>query len=440
MSPILNLKRRLATPRDWSFGLALKANEALAMDSLAQLNRMRRVELVQFAFARIPFYRRKYAEAGIEARDLADPDAFARLPILERADIVAYEADLVNPDFRRDQLPVFTTGGSTGRPLKTYGDPRVPHAALSWRMLEWWGTGIHDNSGYLYRAVPVGWRRAAQKIALWPTRREWISAASMTPGRMESFYRALLRIRPRYLVGYVGALDVFARFLEERKYSLPGLQAVWTTSAPLPEVKRRYFENIYGCKAYTQYGSCEFYWIAAECHEQSGMHIATDARHVEVVNERNEPVPDGEWGDLIVTDLLNYAFPLIRYRIGDRGRLLSGKCPCGRPFPMMGYVRGRISDVIHVPGGADVPGEYWTTIFDDFTDAIKAFLVHQNQDLSVEIRYEPYEGKDADPVVAAVAAKLRQSFGPSLQVVWKRVPVESNDNGKLRLVTSDAAR
>ena len=307
-------------------------------------------------------------------------------------------------------------------------------------MLEWWGACIHDNSGYLYRAVPQGWRRWGQKIALWPTQREWLSAAQMTLDRMESFYRALLRIQPRYLVGYVGALDVFARFIDERKYQLPGLQAVWTTSAPLPEVKRRYFENTYGCKTYTQYGSCEFYWIAAECREQSGMHIATDARHVEVVNERNEPVSDGEWGNLIVTDLLNYAFPLLRYRIGDRGRLLSRCCSCGLPFPLMDYVRGRISDVIRIPGEACVPGEYWTTIFDDFTDAIKGFQIHQKRDLSVDIRYEPYSGKDASTAIAVVNARLQKAFGPGLKMCFVCEALELNDNGKLRLVTSDITR
>jgi phenylacetate-CoA ligase len=262
----------------------------------------------------------------------------------------------------------------------------------------------------------------------------------MTPENMESFYRALGRIQPRYLVGYVGAVDVFARFMERQGYQLPGVKAVWTTSAPLPEVKRRYFEQVFGCKAYTQYGSCEFYWIAAECAEQSGMHIATDARHVEVVNAQNEPVPDGEWGDLIVTDLLNHAFPLIRYRIGDRGRLLTRRCPCGRPYPLMDYVRGRISDIIRVPGGGEVPGEYWTTIFDDFTDAIQSFQVHQQADLSVTIRYEPRPGAEADPVIAAVASRLERSFGPRLNVTFLRDVIELNDNGKMRLVTSDVPR
>ena len=113
MDCILNLKRRLATPRQWNLGSRLKANQAPSTDNLAQLNRKRRVELTQFAFARIPFYRRKYAEAGIKAGDLADPDVYARLPILERQDIVANTADLLNPDLQLDRLPVFTTGGST---------------------------------------------------------------------------------------------------------------------------------------------------------------------------------------------------------------------------------------------------------------------------------------------------------------------------------------
>lgn len=432
-------KRYLLKPHERRLAAILQQNQLRSTEDLQEWNLIHRRKIVECAFNRIPFYQRKFSAFGFELGDMSDPDFFSKLPILEKEEIRENERDMVDPAFRNRKLPASTTGGSTGTPLRTLNDPRIPAAVLSWRMLNWWGVDVSDNSGYLYRAVPDGWRKAVQQIVLWPTRRAWISAANMSPERMEYFYRALARTNPRYLVGYVGAIDVFASFLEDRGYSLPSLQAVWTTSAPLPRIKREYVEHILGCKVYTQYGSCEFYWIAAECAEQRGMHIANDARHVEIVDgDRN--LPCGEFGDIVVTDLLNHAFPLIRYRLGDQGHLLKEDCPCGLPFPLMDYVRGRITDTIWTREGIAIPGEYWTTIFDDYPETVKSFQVHQHADYSVTVRYEPRKGADIHPVLATVAGRIQSLYGSALALRFESALIEVNDNGKTRFVVSEVVR
>ena len=258
----------------------------------------------------------------------------------------------------------------------------------------------------------------------------------MTNDRMDRFYVGLLRSRPKYLVGYVGAIDEFAHYLERSARKLTGLVAVWTTSAPLPEAKRRYYERIFSCPVYTQYGSCEFYWIAAECNKKSGLHIGSDIRHVDIV-EGNTAVESGQFGDIVVTDLLNYAFPLLRYRIGDRGRILNSKCDCGLPFPMMDYVKGRVSDSIRLTDGTSIPGEYWTTIFDDFTDSIRAFQVFQGVDYALEIRYEIYAGVDGTSAINTVEGRIREKLRSRIPLSFKECDISANDNGKLRFVVSE---
>jgi phenylacetate-CoA ligase len=166
------------------------------------------------------------------------------------------------------------------------------------------------------------------------------------------------------------------------------------------------------------------------------LHIASDIRHVDVV-EGNRPVAKGEYGDLIITDLLNRKFPLIRYRIGDRGRLLDRRCSCGAPFPLMDYVKGRISDAIVLPSGDRIPGEYWTTIFDDYTDEVKAFQVHQAKDLSITVRYEPNRYVDCSGLVSKVRAKLFKKLGHGAVLEFVETDVDTNDNGKTRFVVSE---
>jgi phenylacetate-CoA ligase len=162
-------------------------------------------------------------------------------------------------------------------------------------------------------------------------------------------------------------------------------------------------------------------------------------RHVDVVSG-SEPVAKGEFGDLVVTDLIERKFPLIRYRLGDRGRLLRKSCECELPFPLMDYVKGRITDSIVTESGSLIPGEYWTTIFDDYTDEVKSFQVHQLSDRSVEVKYEPHKNADCTKVIAMVRDGLLDKLGDGARLTFEESEVDVNDNGKTRFVVSDVER
>lgn len=413
----------------------MKAQE-LSTDELHSLNWVRRQALVQHCAVRIPFYQRAFRKVGFEPGDLRGDEDWAQLPILEKSDIREYPEELVDSAFQLKDLPTATTGGTTGLPLKTYNDPRVHLASMSWRMLEWWSLDPACSSGYLYRAVPRGFSRILRDVALFPTRRIYIAASQMSEERMATFLAALLRVEPEYLVGYVGALEVFARFCDQRSVKLPSLRAAWTTASPLSDNLRAYLESVLGSPVYTQYGSCEFYWIAAECTRKGGMHIGSDIRHVDVLPDPDSSVHDG-FGDLAVTDLTNYAFPLLRYRLGDRGQLLDRQCPCGLPFPMMDYVRGRISETLELRDGTQVPGEFWTTVFDDFTDDVVAFQVIQRADLSIHINYVPNPRGDGGRAAATVLARLGKQTSGQADIHMHEVAEIPHRDGKVQIVVRE---
>jgi len=431
------LKRTLLDRHQVSRYKCLLQNEAISTDALNELNWQKRKGLVRFVFENNLFYKKKYRSSDFNIQDLKNPSDFEKLPILEKQEIRDYRLEMVSKGYDTTSLNLSETGGSTGAPLKTYLDPAAPLSEISWRTLNWWGVDASGSSAYLYRAVPNGIKRFWQKLLLWPTKRNWIAALEMDATKMQLFYDNLKKDKPSYLVGYVGAIDVFATFMERHNYFLDDIKAIWTTSAPLTENKRQYLQHIFKAPVYTQYGSCEFYWIAAECKKQHGMHIASDIRHVDVVTENNVPVTTDIYGDLLVTDLENLAFPLIRYRLGDRGRLLSRKCDCGLPFPLMDYVHGRISDTIYLSDKSAIPGEYWTTIFDSYTDSIKSFNVHQANDYSITINYEPFSGANCGDIIKTVKEKLSKRIGDKTSLIFAQRDIEVNDNGKTRFITSD---
>lgn len=416
----------------------LQSADRMSSEELRQLNWDRRVQLVKHCAENVPFYQERFKEIGFVPEDLKSEADFLALPVLEKSDLRDRLDDFIAQGRIKGKLNTATTGGTTGHPLQIYRDPSVHLSSMSWRMLEWWGLSPADNSAYLYRKVPVGLRKVLTDIALYPTKRSYITAADMTAENLKLFSRKVKETDTKYLVGYVGAIDEFARHLQHEGKQLKGLRGIWTTSAPMTEAMRQTYESVFQCPVYTQYGSCEFYWIAAECGQKNGMHIASDIRHVEIL-EGDVTMPIGEFGDVVVTDLIDYAFPLLRYRIGDRGRLLSRECKCGRPFPLMDYVRGRVSDAIKMPDGTTIPGEYWTTIFDDFTTEVRAFQVWQHADYNLEIRYEGHAVGGVEHALQVVEGRLKDKLRGRIELRFSRAPIVANENGKTKFVYSELA-
>ena len=91
--------------------------------------------------------------------------------------------------------------------------------------------------------------------------------------------------------------------------------------------------------------------VACECEKQNGLHVCEDHFIIEVVDPKTlQPVPDGEWGEVVFTTLSKDCSPLIRYRTRDISRILEGECECGRTFRRMDRIAGRTDDMLIIRG------------------------------------------------------------------------------------------
>ena len=143
----------------------------------------------------------------------------------------------------------------------------------------------------------------------------------------------------------------------------------------------------------------------------------------------------------MITDLEDYVFPLIRYEIGDMGRELPDPCTCGVTLPMMDQVLGRTTDLVHLPNGSCISGDYLTTVFDDYPDAVRGFQVFQSADGKITIRYVP---NPDDPRVRDIIKKVTYEIGKrvnsEVEVNAQALPEIPHDRGKLRFVISELDR
>jgi phenylacetate-CoA ligase len=415
-------------------------NDRLSLDTREARMRAKRRALVLHAFENSAFYKQLYESRGLTRVEAADPDSFTRLPIVSRADIVRNFESIKSRGVPRRFLVPATTGGSTGTPLTVLHDTRFPADAIAWRVAQWWGVHPADDMGVVYRIRRKFPASVVNQITWWPSRRIYLDASRMTKASMNRFSRNFNKLKPPLLIGYVGAILEFAEFLRRNSIELHPPTAVWVTSGPFTEAQRQLMQTVFKAPVYDQYGTCEVLWLAAECRQHNGLHIMQDYRHIEFVDDEDKPVGDGEWGRVLVTDLENRGFPLIRYDIGDIGRRLPGSCPCGITLPRIDKIKGRTSDTIRTPDGGSVSGDYLTTVFDAHPDAVSAFQVYQGRDLAVTLRCVPTQDPAAPRHIEDARRAIQDRVGGSVKVSIELIDRIPHDRGKTRFIISDAPK
>ncbi|MBI4203253.1 MAG: phenylacetate--CoA ligase family protein [Chloroflexi bacterium] len=423
----------------------IRRTQWMPPEQLEELNWEKTRRIVSHAYQHCPYYRQKYGAVGFEPGDLKRPEDFSKLPILTKTEVREHLDEMVAEGTKASALLTRFTGGSTGVPLKVYHDRRaaLPTWCLHQRTTERWGVKMGDktahiwglnrlNEQYLYDRQSA-LRQFISNYALF-------SAFEMTVEQMQRFAQFLRSFRPSLVIGYASAMTAFARYLEENGGAGFRPKAMWLTSEPTHDFQREVVERVFGAPVYDQYGSVEIHHYAVECGLRDGLHIDYDFRKVEVVDQEGMVLPRGDEGQIIVTDFVNFAAPLIRYRNEDMGRLLTNQCACGRSLPMMGKVTGRIYDMFVLPDGSQIYGHRFTTFFYDYVEQVQAFQVHQTARDRILVKIVPTERCNREKV-AAMADQMFREYTRG-QVAFEvqfvdDIPKEAS--GKYRFTKSDVS-
>lgn len=431
-------KQRFFRPRANRLYRELLANQQSSSDEISEINWIKRKRLLEFAYAHSPFYRERFDEMGLLPADIRCREDWHLVPILTKQNLRDSFAEIVVSGIEPRYCEESTTGGSTGQPTKVYHDRRFPKEILGWRAMHWWGHSPGDNVAFSYRMPARSLaRQTLNTLMWWPTRRIWLDASNMSPEATSSFLVNFNRMQPSLLVGYVGAVSHLAEVAAVHELKMHSPRSVWVTSAPLSQVQRRLIERVFQSPVCDQYGCSEVFWLACQCPGRQGLHVFSDSRHLEAVTEDDRLCADGHAGRLLVTDLENYVFPILRYENGDRGHVLQGQCSCGLPFPMLAPIQGRISENLRLPNGTVIGGEFLTTLFDDYPEAVLAFQVYQRKDYSIVLRVIPGHSGSNDSVLERVRMGLADRIRDNVAVDLEITDSIPSDRGKTRYIVSD---
>ena len=282
---------------------------------------------------------------------------------------------------------------------------------------------------------------ARARLGQWMRNEVWLNSFRMTPDLMHSYVLLMNESRPDHLIGYVESVVELARFIERNDLAVHSPKTVATAAGCLLPHMRELIQRVFRTGVFDQYGSREVAGIATECARHEGLHVPLQAVLVEVLRDDGTPTEPGETGRIVVTSLVNYAMPLIRYDIGDLGAWAESPCSCGRVWPLLREITGRISDTFVAADGTLVAGEYLNYVF-YLQDWVEKFQVVQES--ARQVRARIVRRKDLPEVGDAEAAGLEEmvkkvhlALGDDCHVAFEFVDdIEPSASGKYRFTMS----
>lgn len=327
--------------------------ETARREYIKAIQSARLIKMVANAYENVEFYKRKFDEIGLKPTDIKSIDDISKLPFTVKQDLRDNYPFGLFAVPKEDLVRVHASSGTTGkqtvvgytkndidiwsqcaaRALTAAGGSPSDYIQISYGYgLFTGGLGLHYGVEKMgATAVPASTGNTNRQIQL-----------------LQDFGVNILACTPSYALYIAESLK--KRNIDPK--SLPLRVGIFGAEA-WSENMRKEIEQSLNIKAYDIYGLSEIAGpgVAFECSEQNGMHVCEDYFYPEIIDPQTlQPVPEGEYGELVFTCIGKEALPLIRYRTRDIAKLSREKCSCGRTLIKMSKPRGRSDDMLIIRG------------------------------------------------------------------------------------------
>ncbi|ADU23225.1 MULTISPECIES: phenylacetate--CoA ligase family protein [Ruminococcus] len=383
---------------------------------LAQVN-----DRIRALIASNSFYGKKLEEAGIT--EVHTPEDFAKLPFSEKKDLRdAYPLGLMTAP-EEEIVRIHSSSGTTGTPVI------IPYTAKD---VDDWGemfkrcyevAGITNKDriqitpGYGLWTAGIGFQNGCEKLGA--------MAVPMGPGNTEKQLEMMQALETTVLCSTSSYALLLAEEIQKRgiKDKIHLKKGVIGSERWSDKMRER-ISNELGIELYDIYGLTEIYGpgIGINCEYNTGMHIWDDYLYLEIIDPKTgENVPDGEWGEIVITTLVKEGAPLIRYRTHDLSRIIPGECPCGRKYPRIDTIRGRTDDMMKIKGVNVFPNQIEEVLaeFDEISSEYQIRISHLDGKDTMRIYVETNGHVDFAELSKHIAERVKSKIGftPIVKVV-----------------------
>lgn len=408
--------------------------EQLAADERAARTDAALRKTLEAAAQRIPAY--QHLRGRIPARGL--PAFLAdTLPVISKPDLQnGRDRYYPNGGHCRPWWGIGKTSGTSGSPLEVFRSLKsmAMEQAVLLQHWQWAGFDIHDRQvvvrGDLVvppdRSTPPFWfhDRAGHSLI--------ISTRHLQRQHIPAIAQAIADFSPAWLRCYPSAGHELARLLRDAGITLR-VRGVITGSEQVFPVQRDLMEATFGARLFAGYGMAERVVYAAQC-EHGRTHANLDYSHVEIVDDQGRATDQA--GFLVGTTFHNSVMPLLRYRLDDTARWDPAPCPCGRRYPVLADLQGRVEDQLIDLRGERINSAIITFAFKEARHIQRAQVAQTARD-RWEVRVVPDAGY-TDAVGSKLADDFTRLVSPHLNVAVRVVDrIDNMPSGKFKWVTQE---
>ncbi|MGD0494751.1 MAG: hypothetical protein ABSB28_01770 [Candidatus Bathyarchaeia archaeon] len=411
----------------------LSRNQWLKETELQKLQEKRLRAIVKHAYENVPLFRRKFDRAGLKPTSVQGLEDLTKLPLTTKQEIragIPHESISKKQDF--NEYLCVSTSGTSGGPMPVFYDDRfMEYSVANWYFRKYNAIGIkpwekvmrveysmpeptvlhgkkkEENHEFKPRSIT---RTALGTTSYGLLQRRQATVYIKHGG--EDVLPQIVKFKPSLLRANSSYLRLIAETMADRGISL-NPKAVRTSGEVTDESAREYLESAFGCKVFDEYSTWDSGHGAWQCKKREGYHVDADFLIMEILRN-GEPAAPGEHGEIVVTGLLNYAMPLIRYRVGDVGIMDDEKCSCGRGFPLLKSIEGRIVDCFTLPNGTSVPPKVLMNVVQG-THGVSKYQVVQESRNKFTVCLMRKEN-DPDVSIKELTANLQEVLGHDVEI------------------------
>jgi phenylacetate-CoA ligase len=268
-----------------------------------------------------------------------------------------------------------------------------------------------------------------------PVHRVWLSLLEPP----ERVLADLNHFQPDVIHAYGSYLAILFRHLHETGAPFHRPRAILYGSDGLADPVRSLIAEEFGIPVFSVYGAIEAFRIAFECEQHTGQHVNAEWYPVRIVDPDGRPLPPGEEGQVVLSNLVNRATVLLNYRQGDLASLLPEPCPCGRALPLMSFLNGRRDDMLHLPGGRVIHPMALRLVMIE-GPPVWEYQIVQETPRRFALRVIPAPGSSHTELPATLSRSFAELLGQDVQMDIRIVEsLERTPAGKHRTVITRAS-
>ena len=409
-------------------------------------------ELLEFVYNSSVFYHNNFKSIGLTPQDIKTYEDFSKLPIVNKQILKKNYKEIITKGSNEKDYYTSYTSGSTGEPFSFLIDKKRedPSTGVAF-MLNMENIGIdpfEKMNKLMIKAEPVNVIKDLNK----PNKQTLvhrlkykffsetfgIRSTDIKKENIKAIYSIIKKNNIEIIYGYSSNIFYLAKLLKTHNLEVK-LKYVILIAEGILKQQKDLIKNTFHCPVFMDYGASECMRMGFECNQHNGYHMDLYNYYFEYLDDNGKPVKTGDNANIIVTNLNNYIFPLIRYNVGDQGIISKEICTCGVNYPLVSQITGRQADIIKTPSGDELSLSNISVLFEYLYEYITNYqVILDKKTNTIIIKIIP--AKDIKPdIIKETKEQISKLINHSMDIkieLVEKIPFEEHGKTKTLIIKS----